>query len=386
MLAPFTGHPYDLRIWMETGQYVAQGKSPYAPNPHIGYPPLWALWCGLSFLLSSFILPGNLFAYIFAIKIPIIAGDIAITLVLLSFSRSNGSASGRKLASIFLLNPYVLAVGVVWGMMDNLVALLVCLAAIEISRRVETLAGVFFGLAIALKLYPLLFLPVALLGLAKDGGSRERVVKFLLALSATTFFTITAPFIVFGWSTTGLLSVAASQTTRQPGGVSPIGVLAFLANYGINKVGPYYVSTLSQNIFLRFIWVPTILLGVFLLRRKFAATNVMMSFCFTYLIWILTAPWVSEPNVETLLILMLLGTYACTGKIPWRSSLGLSILVLAFLSLNVPITSFAFPVSDISVVPLANIGARVIPWISLTFAIYATFQAMKTTKMILRSR
>jgi hypothetical protein len=45
VVAPYTGHPYDLGIWMNTGKYVALGKSPYDLHPSIGYPPLWALWC-----------------------------------------------------------------------------------------------------------------------------------------------------------------------------------------------------------------------------------------------------------------------------------------------------------------------------------------------------
>ena len=151
VLAPFTGHPYDMSIWMETGRYVAEGRSPYELQIHLGYPPLWGFWCGASYVLSNLILPGNLFAYIFAIKLPIIAADLAHRVGDHHFrshsrnlqSKSNNPSSKelafrRSLAALFLLNPFVLTVGVVWGMMDNIAALLIVLVALGTDQSERT--------------------------------------------------------------------------------------------------------------------------------------------------------------------------------------------------------------------------------------------------------
>ena len=96
VLAPFTGHPYDMSIWMETGRYVAEGRSPYELEIHLGYPPLWGFWCGASYVLSNLILPGNLFAYIFAIKVPIIAADLAVVWAIITFDRASENLKSRS--------------------------------------------------------------------------------------------------------------------------------------------------------------------------------------------------------------------------------------------------------------------------------------------------
>jgi hypothetical protein len=67
VVALFTGHTYDLGIWMNTWKYVALGKSPYDFHKYRS-PPLWALLCALSFMTSNFIAPGNQSAYIFVKK------------------------------------------------------------------------------------------------------------------------------------------------------------------------------------------------------------------------------------------------------------------------------------------------------------------------------
>ena len=90
-LAVFLGHYYDQRAFMDTGYLVASGQNPYTQhiitvfsnpdmmgvNPIIGYAPLWPLFLGAIYRLTYNIIP-NIFLYNFAIKIPVIASNIAL--------------------------------------------------------------------------------------------------------------------------------------------------------------------------------------------------------------------------------------------------------------------------------------------------------------------
>ena len=77
-LAPFTGHPYDLPIWLNTGKIVAELKSPYDLARPIGYAGIWPIWLGISYLTASAISPANNYVYTLLIKLPIVAADFLV--------------------------------------------------------------------------------------------------------------------------------------------------------------------------------------------------------------------------------------------------------------------------------------------------------------------
>jgi len=403
-LAPFTGHPYDLGVWMETGRYVAQGRSPYEPEIHVGYPPLWALWCGLSFLLSNSIWPKNNFFYILVIKIPIIAADLTIACMLVSLTRSlsreglsffgsnffSDTTTGRVLATSFLLNPYVLVVGVIWGMMDNIAAFLVILVAIALVQGKDLEAGGALGLAIALKLYPVVFLFAAFPYFTKQPRRVARALRFLVGLGLTGFVSILAPFMVFNWDIGGFLSVLADQTSRKPGGISAIGVSGLLYDYGIHSVAGFDLQSVSHFVPLRLIWIPALCLStIFIAKARLQPTfkDVVRAFAFVYMVWIITTSWVSEQNLETLLILLLfLWTATVFGRVQKLTYWLISSVVLAFAFFNVPVTSFLYPVYEIDRSSLSRLGTHVLPWFAIAFAFIVEVEAIRTAVMIKSNR
>ena len=383
-----------MNIWMETGRYVAEGRSPYELEIHLGYPPLWGFWCGLSYVFSNSILPGNTFAYILAIKIPIIGADLAIAWILLACARSfeiqatssnnrsfRDATLGRLLVAFFLLNPYVLTVGVVWGMMDNLAALLVILVALALKREKYAIAGAALGLAIALKLYPVLFLFAVVPYLVKRHRGCARALRFLSALALMELGTIIAPFLVFRWDIARFLTMLVDQTSRRPQGISPIGILPLLINLDVQRLGPFDLQDLSQLLVLRLLWIPTICLVVIFLARADLQPpfeDIIRRFVLVYAAWLLTAPSVSEQNVETLLVLTLFEGASCGFSRVRRLSYGLaSAIVFMFAFFNVPATSFLYPVYRIEPTPLQAVGKYSLPWIALAFASYLEFEAIR---------
>lgn len=387
LIAPFTGHPYDLSIWMATGRNVANLISPYELHPHVGYPPLWAFWCGVAYDLSQLIMPGNTFAYVFLIKLPIILGDVALAWLMMVFSpqlnsklirqNTNQGLSALARAELFLFNPYVITVGVVWSMMDNIVALLVVLVVIALSRGKCAWAGFLLGLGIALKLYPILFLPVCLIYIIK----KDRIEQALLFLGGigVVFLAVAFSFLVFRWDIGGLLTVLVAQVARSPGGVAPIGMLAFLPAIGVTQVGAFSVSNLSGSILVRLLWLPGVagcLLFLYF-RGKFSKiSDVFDSLLLTFATYMLFTPWLSEQIVETLLVLMLFSGVSKGFKLREYSMYFLgSIIVLIFLALHVPLTSFVYPIILINSAPFLRFGAPFLPWLAATFGAYCLLVA-----------
>jgi len=383
-VAPFTGHPYDMGIWMVSGKYVATGISPYLAHPHIGYPPLWALWCGAAYSISNYIATGNEFLYIFVIKIPIIVADMALAVLLLMVASKNANASGRDdgriLAASFLLNPYVLFVGVIWGMMDNLVAILLVTSIMVLSSK-PAWSGILASLAVALKLYPILFVPLIFI-LSARTRKLGNFTKLVFAFITTSVATIWLPFILFHWSTEGFIGVGVAQVARDFGAIAPMATFQHLANLGVTSF-----DIILGASWLKLVWVPaftTSLLLIMWRRPSIESTpNMIRDSLLVYMTYLLTASWISEQLVELLLVflLFLAAFVGFRRSIYWPYTIG-SLIVLLFLMFNVPVTSFIFPLYSIDATPLAVIGRTIFPWLTLIFGGFLVAEIIITAKTL----
>jgi hypothetical protein len=255
-------------------------------------------------------------------------------------------------------------------MMDNLVVMILILTAISLLRGKYALSGFLIGLNISLKLYPILFFPVAIIYLIKKERSIGKIFPLLIALTIAIFLTIALPFTLLRWNVDGLLGVLTSQATRTPGGIAPLGILSYL---DLENMGLLSVATLSDNWMFRLLWVPGIAIMTLILSRHRLSTfsDVINGLILTYSSYLLLAPWVSEQNVETLIVLLLFAdrskTLNTSKHLPYFAG---SFIVFAFTSLHVPITSFLYPVLAIDPEPMAKFAHPILPWLVLTFAAY----------------
>jgi len=387
IVAPFTGHPYDMGIWMASGRYVAAGTSPYLAHPHIGYPPLWALWCGVAYSLSNYIAKGNEFLYIFTIKIPIIIADIVLAMLLViaasKYRASSGKDNGQVLAVSFLFNPYVLFVGVIWGMMDNLVAILLVTSLILLTSR-PTWSGVSASLAVALKLYPILFLPLLLI-LSARTRQFDNLAKWGLAFLTTSVVTIWLPFVLFHWSISGFVGVGVAQVARDFGAIAPMATFQHLENLGVTSIGAVPLQDIIAASWLKLIWVPALTITLLLITWKRPSVesipNMIRDCLLVYVIYLLTASWISEQLMELGLVLMLfLAAYVGFSRSMYLPYVVGSLIVFLYLTFNVPITSFAFPLYSIDPVPLASVGRVVFPWLTLIFGCFLVAEIIITAR------
>src|SRR3972149_11681383 len=96
LLSLWTGQPYDMKIWFNTGEWMTQGINIYAPPNHLGYPPLWAFWCTIAYNAYGF-LGSNLELWRFLIKLPLILAHLALALVVGSYVESRfGLTTARR--------------------------------------------------------------------------------------------------------------------------------------------------------------------------------------------------------------------------------------------------------------------------------------------------
>lgn len=257
ILAPFTGHPYDLPIWFETGKHVAELKSPYEISVPIGYPGIWPIWLGVSSAVASLIFSGNSYVYTLLIKLPIIAADFMIPSLLVRLLRTirQGSllqpSTASRVSRYYLLNPFAIIVGSVWAMPDSMIAVGILLALLTMSR--VKFAGVFVALSALIKPYPTVLIPPLLRYL------KGQALKFILPLLAISGIGFIAPIILFHVNPIRLMGIVIDQTSRFPNGISPVAI-----SLNLNSLYPQTFTTqaILESVVLpwpvRYLWLETL--------------------------------------------------------------------------------------------------------------------------------
>ena len=381
LLAPFFSHPFDERVFMAVGASVAKGITPYGqyvlqnifagtPHPHlygtvlgIGYPPPWGLMCGEMYVLSSAFAPNNLYAYVLALKLPVIAGELALAVLVYRILRKEvEEKTAFKAFLLFLFCPFLITTGTVWGMFDTLALFFAVFSAYSLNRNWK-MSSVYLSVASVLKLFPLTLAPLYAVLIYKTDKSFKKAFSFFtvtVALTATFTF---VPMIVYNWPlsnmynalgyhVTAMSTPYGAQTVAQTGiagtpydgvvvfpygAASPFNVFTLLNGYVSAAIQPPDISI--------YLWIPAcIAVYVFLLRAnrserevsKFAVTVqwslLLMLTLFT------TRVWVSEQNLTFLFVFFALTVYLM--RLDLASVHMLWIMLLCFVVVHVPAVSF----------------------------------------------
>jgi hypothetical protein len=239
VLAPISGHPWDTYVWYQTGRTILQGGNIYGLQAGYAYPPLWAGFLGVTNLayglLASFfgahpmpqetakvllgtgqnlgapLVPDWLFLSI--VKAPLILFDCLTAFLLYRIvnRRFNDPKAASRAFSLFFLNPLVIWVSSVWGMFDVLPTYFALLGTLLFLDRRGMASGLAFGVAVALKYFPVLLLFALLIGYRRNLDTR-----FVRALSASflaLLMIVSIPFLIMdgGSYVTGILSPVSGQ-------------------------------------------------------------------------------------------------------------------------------------------------------------------------------
>ncbi len=188
-LVPIT-RGQDFDVWDLASSATLQGIDIYAHHPaypggpyayfplflYLELPFQWlAQHTGISFTVLG--------------KVPILAGDVACALVLAGELRDR-TASNRAVllgTSLFFLNPLVLYNGAFYGRFDT-VALALLLFAVRLLRKSKRSAGLWYGLAVAAKTFPVFVLP----GIVRAARGRR---MWLAITSMGVLLVLSAPYI-----------------------------------------------------------------------------------------------------------------------------------------------------------------------------------------------
>lgn len=388
VLAPFLGHPFDLRIFMAVGWAVSHGITPYGQyvlqeifvnmlHPHlygvfpgIGYPPTWGLICGLIYLAAAW--TRNLYVYVFALKIPIILADLAAAYLIYRILKVNiDPEKACKAFHLFLFCPFVLSIGVVWGMFDVIPLYFTLLSMVYLPKRWKY-SSAALAIASAFKQIPLLLIPTYSIIVYKKYKSRGLAIQYLF-LSACLFAVLTlTPMVLFQWDITNMYNAfaySAAAITQPYGEIAsfPVGAASLFNIFLLlNKVQPNL--NIQPHPALSYLWAPAIILTYFHILRKtkikVGIDSITQYSLLTTLVFFTTRTWVSEPNLIFLFTFAMMTVLLKSSeyKVLTRRSknayevlvqeLGeyrkvhkLWILLFCFVLANVPVISFFWMVN-----------------------------------------
>ncbi len=271
ILSFWTGHPWDMEVWLRNGYYVSRGINPYtlmAPVPglsfaytnvdlpSVGYLPLWSLLLASIYDLYSALPFGNRFLLYFLIKQPPILGDVLLGCVIYRavglWGRNPRVA--KETLTFWMLFPYGIFISAIWGQFDFLVASLVVLSLLA-TRPLRGWA--LTGVGILLKFFPLIFVPYFLI---RWKGARPSGV--VVAVAIPLVFTAFA-FLAAGWAYSGLRGTLEFGAHGVPGGLTYLSILESppIIPY-VSKIGAWF---LLQG----FLWLPAVTVAGIAASRLF---------------------------------------------------------------------------------------------------------------------
>jgi len=201
--APFFGHPWDMYVWLKSGEmalsqvniYLVENLIDY-PWGFYAYPPTWLYWLMIASAIGAFF--NNLNLQVFFIKLPIIVSDVIVGLMVYKLGMKLGLGEKKALiASIaWLFNPVSLFMSSIWGMFDSIAVLFMLLAMNYVVDEKYERAGAMIGIGAAVKILPVLLIPPTIVYLVKSGriNLRESVKKMIVP-SAAIFLAFSAPFL-----------------------------------------------------------------------------------------------------------------------------------------------------------------------------------------------
>ena len=196
------GASYDIESYRIQAQAVWAGQNIYEVTYRHPYPPLWMYWPAVALKLSE---ATNL-PFHFWVKGPAIAADLGIGWLLFAWSPAASTTQRRRRAMGYLFNPIVLIISAMHGQFDSAVIAFILLAARWSVDRQLIRSALSLSVAVALKGFPVLLLPVFLIGLASWGQA-----ALYAALTASVFVLISAPY--FAVSGRRLLGIVLSYNS-----------------------------------------------------------------------------------------------------------------------------------------------------------------------------
>ena len=290
LLSFWTGLPYDMQVWFKTGLWMQQGINIYVPSNHIGYPPLWAFWCSISYRIFLW-LGNNMPVWRLTIKLPLIIAQFALAYAMGLFVANRfGQKVGRQVFFIALIWSFIIYISALWGQINVLSTFFTFLAFYLTIKERYNLGALSLGLAITLKITPIFILPLFAIYILRKSKIKVASKFVLISCALPVVFTLSV-FAVYNWDITYFFRTIFYSTSV---GITPtqisggcMNIWSFVALFGFD-IAKYSV--------LRLVWIPVVVLGYTYWFRKQQMTDTSFTFSIIsiYFLFMLSYGWVTE--------------------------------------------------------------------------------------------
>ncbi|MGD6851892.1 MAG: hypothetical protein ACQCN6_07535 [Candidatus Bathyarchaeia archaeon] len=373
VLMPVSAHPFDIYVWYNVSESILRNGPLFLQ----GFPPLWYhymmvpvaySYSALSTVLptgtiamsnlptalnfypsySIAVVPGMLFDFV--VKIPFLISDIAVAVLL--YKTVEEQTPNKHLAwvaaALWFLNPYVIWISAGWGMWDTLPALFSLAALFLLVKKRFAFSAVSLSLAVALKLYPIMFLvPIAFfLYKTYPAGARLKSLGRFMGVFSATSLVLFLPYLGAVANFVSDFFLLQSGGTNF-GAVTPLGPYSFGLTYWapLSRLLPatgsfeFLVSAVSLALFVVALALVYWYSSKLRYEQPLLELSVTMLFCVAALF--LTYRIVSEQwfvwALPFLIVLFAVGRVR--GALFWAAS-GVALL---FAVLNCPLPFFFLP-------------------------------------------
>jgi hypothetical protein len=255
----WTGQPYDLEVWIRTGNEAAHGSNPYTsfwpavPGasfaylnqtlPSAAYLPFWPALLGELFRAWLAFGGGDRFVLYFLLKQPGIVADMVSAYLLYRLAErwTGGADRAKSLLAFWSFFPYSIIITAIWGQFDSIVVALVLgllFARNALERNLQ------YGLGILVKWFTVIFLPFEVL---RERGLRRTGILVALAVPGAITLLL---FSLEGWSFAGISATTVSQTHGGGLGMNYAFLLSFTyAPTGLSSIPDFYTA-------IAYVWIP----------------------------------------------------------------------------------------------------------------------------------
>ena len=293
LLSLWTGLPYDMEVWFNTGAWMNQGINIYELPHHIGYPPLWAIWCSIAnFFYTLF--NNNMEIWRFIIKLPMILAHLALACAIGKYVNEKfDKKTGLKIFLVILTWSFFVYIGPLWGQINTLSALLTFLAFYAIVKQKSTTSAILLGMAITLKIYPLIVLPVFLAYVFRNKGNKK-TIHFTLISSLIPILFTGLFFFLFQWDIIFFLRTIFYSTPIFES--NPVQILGGCMN--IWSFAALLAVDMAKHWIFRLLWIPVLGLGTiyWFRKKKMGEMDLILAIISQYLLFMISYGWISEQS------------------------------------------------------------------------------------------
>ncbi len=298
VLSAFLGHRFDMFFMITGGFHILSGANPFIQSHNIPgelkwtYTPYYLIWSVIADWLSgaithtaiptshSLIFPGLSFNYYEAwlafvprslpvyyllAKLPMVTSVVAIYYILLKKFNLP-----YNLTKIWLLSPFVMLIGVVWGQLDIIASVFLLLSVFYFQKGRSDLAVLASVLGFWIKIFPIFIFPLILI--ESKNRIRDLGIAVLSSLPALLIYFYTGNFVK------DLETLVYSRSTNTFGGVFNAQGLTW--QIIVSKLGIVHFPSVFLYTFLPFLVIISI---VYYLRRGNIVNYLIVEFMFFFL-------------------------------------------------------------------------------------------------------